>query len=108
MSGGRFVGGGPEGVVVGEASAGWGVRATRMSALRTACDVLGSEGVDRRHHARPITRRATRSAEGRPPPNVQFPRLLVKSFRRFGLKKAPQLSAARPSRPIKALTLRDG
>ena len=35
----RFVGGGPAGVVVGEASARWGVRATRMAALRSACDV---------------------------------------------------------------------
>ena len=55
--------------VVGEASARWWVRATTMSALRVM--YRGSEGVDPRRHARPITRRAPRS-EGRGPPTFSF------------------------------------
>ena len=105
----RFVGGGPAGVVVGEASAGWWVRATRMAALRSACDVPARVRAWTRVTTPAQSPGAPRALpKDAPPPNVQFPRLLVKSFRRFGLKKAPQFSAARPSRPIKALTLRDG
>ena len=103
----RFGGGGPAGVVVGEASAWWWVRATRMAALRSACDVPARVRAWTRVTTPAQSPGAPRALRTRPP-NVQFPRLLVKSFRRFGLKKAPQLSAARPSRPIKALTLRDG